>query len=152
MAVFKQKEKINAPVSGKLFPLTKVSDPVFSQGLMGEGFAIDPVSAKVCAPADSVIKAVFPTKHALTLTSDNGLDILIHIGIDTIRLNGVGFQVEVGEGQKVNSGETLVIFDPEQIKAEKLDDTVMVLFPEAKNLNLKIDEKDVQERDLIFKN
>lgn len=151
MGFFSRKEKLVAPVSGNLIPLSRVSDPVFSQGMMGEGFAVEPTNAKVVAPIDGVIKSIFPTKHALTLTSNQGRDLLIHIGIDTVQLKGVGFQVLVEDGQRVSSGESLVIFDCDQIKAEKLSDVIMVLFPEDKDIKLEVSEKKVSEGELLFK-
>lgn len=151
MGFFCRKEKLVAPVSGNLIPLSKVSDPVFSQGMMGKGFAVEPKNAKIVAPVDGVIKSIFPTKHALIITSDHGHGILIHIGIDTVQLKGVGFQVLVEEGQRVSVGEALMIFDCDQIKEENLSDVVMVLFPEDQDIKIEVREKSVSEGDFLLK-
>ena len=135
MGFFSRKEKLVAPVSGNLIPLSQVSDPVFSQGMMGEGFAVEPTNAKVVAPIDGVIKSIFPTKHALTLTSNQGRDLLIHIGIDTVQLKGVGFQVLVEEGQRVSSGESLVIFDLTKSRRKNCQMLLWFYFPKIRVLN-----------------
>ena len=119
--------------------------------MMGNGFAVEPTSARVLSPVAGVIKSIFPTKHALTLTSEQGRDVLIHIGIDTVQLKGVGFQVLVEEGHKLFVGEPLIIFDCDQIRAEKLSDVVMVLFPEEKNIAFNVTEKDIVGGEILFK-
>lgn len=109
-------ESVKAPMNGELLSIEDVPDQVFSGKMMGDGFAIDPIDGVVVAPIDGKITTVFPTKHAIGITSDNGLEVLIHIGIDTVKLNGEGFHVFVDEGDHVKSGEKLVEFDHEYIK------------------------------------
>ena len=129
------------PVRGNVVPLSSVHDEVFASEAMGTGFGVFPSSGEIYSPTKATVTAIFPTKHAISLVTKNGMEILIHIGIDTVQLKGVGFQVLVEEGQRVSSGESLVIFDCDQIKAEKLSDVVMVLFPEDKGIKLEVSEK-----------
>jgi len=108
--------KIQSPLDGELVPLTEVEDEVFSSGAMGQGAAIIPTDGKLVAPFDSKITSFFPTKHAIGLTDENGIELLIHIGMDTVQLNGQHFTSSVKEGQKVKQGESLVDFDVSAIQ------------------------------------
>lgn len=108
--------KIQSPLSGELVPLTEVEDEVFSSGAMGKGAAILPTDGKLVAPFDSKITSFFPSKHAIGLTDENGIELLIHIGMDTVQLNGEHFSSSVAEGQEVKQGDTLVNFDVEAIQ------------------------------------
>lgn len=108
--------KIHSPLDGELVPLTEVEDEVFSSGAMGQGAAIIPTDGKLVAPFDSKITSFFPTKHAIGLTDENGVELLIHIGMDTVQLNGKHFTSSVEEGQKVKQGESLVNFDVSAIQ------------------------------------
>lgn len=100
-----------APLSGELIPLENVSDPAFSQKMLGDGIAISPTNSKVLAPFDGIVSAIFPTGHAIGLRSAAGLECLIHIGIDTVSLNGDGFKLLVRENQKVGVGDPLITLD-----------------------------------------
>ncbi len=111
------KEVIASPVSGKIIPLKNLQDKAFSEGAIGHGVAIDPSSGKVFAPCNGTIMTVFPTKHAIGIISDNGAEILIHIGMDTVKLDGQYFESHISEGQKVKKGDLLVTVDLEKIKA-----------------------------------
>lgn len=102
---------ITAPINGKVIDITEVPDPVFSQKMMGDGIAIDPVDGEVVSPIDGEVIQVFPTKHAVGLKSKSGLEILIHIGLETVQLNGEGFETFVNAGDRVKRGELLVRFD-----------------------------------------
>ncbi|MCF1684676.1 beta-glucoside-specific PTS transporter subunit IIABC [Tetragenococcus halophilus] len=108
--------KIQSPLSGELVPLTEVEDEVFSSGAMGKGAAILPTDGKLVAPFDSKITSFFPSKHAIGLTDENGIELLIHIGMDTVQLDGKHFSSSVEEGQEVKQGDTLVNFDVEAIQ------------------------------------
>ncbi|WP_175639678.1 PTS sugar transporter subunit IIA [Metabacillus schmidteae] len=116
-SIFSKKEKRRtievffAPLSGSLIELENVPDPVFSQKLMGEGIAIEPVEGNVVSPINGQVIQVFHTKHAIGLRSEIGIEWLIHIGLETVGLNGVGFDVQVKEGQKVKVGDPLMTFD-----------------------------------------
>ncbi|MCO7126686.1 N-acetylglucosamine-specific PTS transporter subunit IIBC [Sporolactobacillus shoreicorticis] len=109
-------ESVCAPIKGKLLSITDVPDKVFSEKMMGDGFAIDPEEGLVVSPVDGKVSGVFPTKHAIGLTGSDGLEVLIHIGIDTVTLNGEGFINYVQEGEGVVKGQKLISFDIEAIK------------------------------------
>ncbi|MBO0453005.1 beta-glucoside-specific PTS transporter subunit IIABC [Candidatus Enterococcus murrayae] len=121
-------EDVLSPVAGELVSLETVADETFSSGAMGEGFAVRPANGKVVAPIDGEITMVFPTGHALGIRNKDGIEILIHIGIDTVSMNGEGFKKHVSEGDQVRKGELLIEFDPLMIKEAGLDSTVMVVF------------------------
>jgi phosphocarrier protein FPr len=102
---------ILAPLSGELVPLEAVPDPVFSQKMVGEGMAIDPLSNTLCAPCDGEIAQLHPSGHAITVVGADGIQVLMHIGLDTIKLRGLGFSPRVKRGDKVRQGEPLIEFD-----------------------------------------
>lgn len=106
-----------APITGSVLPLTEVPDPVFSQKMAGDGIAIMPTEGLVVAPVSGKVAFLFPTSHAISLVSDSGLELLIHIGIDTVKLNGEGFQAFVRVGDEVKAGDKLIQFDLDRIKA-----------------------------------
>jgi glucose-specific phosphotransferase system IIBC component len=97
-----------APIDGKVLPLTEVPDAVFSQKMMGDGFAIEPANGNVVSPVDGTISAVFPTKHAIGITAEDGSELLIHFGIDTVSLEGKGFELLVEQGAKVKAGQLIL--------------------------------------------
>ncbi len=111
-------EILFSPLSGKIVPLEKVPDTAFSSLAMGKGVAIEPTQGILYAPCDGTVKSVFPTGHAVTFTTDNGAEILIHIGIDTVKLKGKYFEKFVVNEQHVKKGQKLISFDAEQIKKE----------------------------------
>lgn len=106
-----------SPIRGKVVALSEIKDEVFSSGAMGKGIAIEPEEGKVYAPADGEITTFFPTGHAIGLTTDNGMEILIHVGMDTVEMNGDGFTPKKKQGDKVKRGELLLEFDIDKIKA-----------------------------------
>ncbi|MCL7745710.1 glucose PTS transporter subunit IIA [Halalkalibacter alkaliphilus] len=108
-------DKIVTPVQGNILPLTDVPDEVFSKKMMGDGFAIEPANGTICTPVNGTIINVFPTKHAIGIKSENGLELLVHVGIDTVTLNGKGFETFVQEGQKVKAGQKIVEVDLDYI-------------------------------------
>lgn len=105
-----------APISGKLLTLEEVPDPVFSQKMMGDGIAIEPSEGKVVSPIEGEVLQVFPTKHAIGLKAQNGAEILIHIGLETVSMQGEGFETHITEGSKVKVGDLLVTFDLNLVK------------------------------------
>lgn len=129
MGLFSRKkvDKFVAPASGELIHLDKVSDPVFSQKLMGDGFAITPDQDEIFAPIGGVIGTVFPTKHALMITSDHGLEVMLHLGIDTVELNGKPFETFVKEGDTVKAGQKLATMALAQVKAANKDTAIMTI-------------------------
>ncbi len=122
-----QNETIQTPIVGDVVALSDVNDPVFSSGAMGQGIAVKPSQDVVYAPADAEVTIVFPTGHAYGLRTANGAEILIHVGIDTVSMNGEGFNHKVAQGDKVKAGDVLGTFDSNKIAAAGLDDTTMVI-------------------------
>lgn len=108
--------KIFAPISGKYIPLTEIPDTVFSEGVLGLGCGIEPDDGKVYSPVDGVVQTVAETKHAIGLVADNGAEFLIHVGMDTVEMNGLGFTPKVKAGQRVKAGQLLLEFDADAIK------------------------------------
>ena len=122
-----QDETIISPIVGSAVALSDVNDPVFSSGAMGQGIAIKPTEGVVYAPADAEVTIAFATGHAYGLKTANGAEILIHVGIDTVSMNGEGFDQKVSQGSKVKAGDVLGTFDSAKIAAAGLDDTTMVI-------------------------
>lgn len=113
-------EIIPAPLAGKVIPLSEVPDAVFSSGAMGKGFAIEPTDNKLYAPFDSSVVMLAPTKHAIGLRSEFGVELLVHVGIDTVSLDGSAFTLHIKEGSKVKKGDLLMTFDQEAIECKGL--------------------------------
>lgn len=114
----KEIEELNiyAPVNGQIVPIEEVPDPVFSQKMMGEGVAIITSNGNIHAPVNGTVIQVAPTKHAVGLRADDGSEILIHVGLETVALKGEGFNVAISEGDKVSAGQLLIEVDWEYIK------------------------------------
>lgn len=112
-----RKEIVTAPINGAIMPLSTSKDEAFAQGILGKGVLIQPESGEVVAPFDGTVMTLFPTKHAIGLVSDNGLELLIHIGIDTVQLDGKFFTPHVKQGDKVKRGQKLMSFDIKAIQA-----------------------------------
>ena len=122
-----QNETLVTPIVGDVVALADVNDPVFSSGAMGQGIAVKPSQGVVYAPADAEVSIAFPTGHAFGLKTTDGAEVLIHVGIDTVSMNGEGFEAKVAQGDKVKAGDVLGTFDSNQIAAAGLDDTTMVI-------------------------
>lgn len=122
-----QDETIQTPIIGDVVALADVNDPVFSSGAMGQGIAVKPSQGVVYAPADAEVSIAFPTGHAFGLKTTDGAEVLIHVGIDTVTMNGEGFEAKVAQGDKVKAGDVLGTFDSNKIAAAGLDDTTMVI-------------------------
>ena len=120
-------QTIQTPIVGDVVALSDVNDPVFSSGAMGQGIAVKPSQGVVYAPADAEVSIAFPTGHAFGLKTTNGAEVLIHVGIDTVTMNGDGFEAKVAQGDKVKAGDVLGTFDSNKIAAAGLDDTTMVI-------------------------
>ena len=129
-----------SPLNGELVPLKEVSDEVFSSGMLGEGIAIEPNNGKLVAPCAGVVGHIFDTQHAMNIVSDFGCEILLHIGLDTVKLKGKGFNVKVKEGQRVNKGDILCEFDSKIIKGAGLKTTTPMVITNA-NEFAKIDAR-----------
>ena len=139
MALFKKKIKLTSPMTGEVVDISQTSDPVFSGKMVGDGVTIIPTDGDVLAPIDGKIVQMFDTGHALAIES-NGIQILIHIGLDTVELNGQGFTKIAQEGQEVKQGDLLIKVDLEKIKAlGKSTESPMVIVEAAgKSLNKKL--------------
>ncbi len=150
-ALVKQ-EVIVSPIKGDVLPLSEVKDEVFSQGLLGKGVAIEPKEGKVVAPVDGTLTTLFPTHHALGITSDNGAEILIHVGMDTVQLEGKCFTPKVKQGERVKAGQVLLEFDIKGIKEAGYPVTTPVIVSNSDNYLdiIGTDKKDINtEEDLL---
>lgn len=112
---------IQAPIEGTVYAITEVNDPVFREKIVGDGVAILPSKGRVVAPADGTVSLMFETKHAISLKSEQGVEILIHVGLDTVKLQGEHFKAHVKTGDVVTAGDLLLEFDMEKIKAAGYD-------------------------------
>lgn len=129
---------IAAVVSGEIIPIEETKDAVFSEKMMGDGVAILPGKDWIVAPCSGTVSMLYPTLHAFGITRDDGLEILIHIGIDTVSLNGKGFQSFVKEGQKVKAGDKVIRVDKQGLEDKGVDLTTMIIFPNCEfQLDLK---------------
>lgn len=120
----KKKDKrieIGAPVKGKAVPISQVSDPTFGEEILGKGVAIQPADGKIYAPADGTIEMLFDTKHAVSMTTTEGVELLVHIGLDTVALKGEHFTAHKGNGDAVKKGDLLISVDLEAVKAAGYD-------------------------------
>ena len=118
---------IESPLSGTVMPLSSVNDEVFSKGFMGKGVAISPTLGEVYAPFDGEVVSVFPTKHAIGLKSNAGVELLIHIGLDTVNLKGKHFDTQIKAGDTVKSGQLIEKFDYKAIQKDGYDITVPII-------------------------
>lgn len=132
--LFDKKQKICAPVEGKVVPLDTVNDEVFSKKLAGDGVAIEPTGEVVVAPCDGMLTLLFKTNHAFAIVTDEGAEILIHIGIDTVDLKGEGFIPLAKQNQKVKAGDKILKFDSEFIIQKGCELTTMVLIANHQSL------------------
>ncbi len=137
-------ENIVSPVEGKLIPIEKVNDTTFSEKVLGDGVAIIPENGKVYAPADGMIAAVFDTKHLVGLKTDNGTELLIHVGINTVELGGRFFEVHVNVNDYVKKGDLLLEFDKESIEAEGYDTVVLVIATDL-DKNKRLEKSNIEE-------
>ncbi|EOL42301.1 PTS system, glucose subfamily, IIA component [Enterococcus phoeniculicola] len=136
---FKKKNiEIYSPVKGEVIELAEVNDPVFSQKMMGEGFAVIPSDSIVYSPVAGTIKSIFPTNHAISIHSSHGLDVLLHVGIDTVTLKGKGLYPKVTVGQKVAIDDELLTMDVQYLKEQEKENTIIVVFPEVKDKSYSI--------------
>ncbi|GMO55736.1 MAG: hypothetical protein Ta2G_15150 [Termitinemataceae bacterium] len=147
------KNSLFAPLSGEVLRIEDVNDEAFSSGALGKGIAIRPSEGKLYAPCNATVDFVFETKHAFNLIAANGAEILIHIGLDTVKLGGEPFEPKVNTGDEVKKGDLLCIIDLEKIKSYGLDTATPILIANPENFtNLTFSEnKTVQVGDEIIK-
>ena len=124
-------EEVYSVADGEVIALEQVKDPVFSQKMMGDGFAVEPANGNIVSPVSGTVSSIFPTKHALGLVTEAGLEVLVHIGLDTVSLEGKPFTVHVAEGQKVAAGDLLVTADLDAIRAAGRETSTVVVFTNA---------------------
>ena len=124
-------EEVYSVADGQVIALEQVKDPVFAQKMMGDGFAVEPANGNIVSPVSGTVSSIFPTKHALGLVTEAGLEVLVHIGLDTVSLEGKPFTVHVTEGQKVAVGDLLVTADLEAIREAGRDTSTIVVFTNA---------------------
>ena len=121
-------EEVYSVADGQVVALEQVKDPVFAQKMMGDGFAVEPANGNIVSPVTGTVSSIFPTKHALGLVTESGLEVLVHIGLDTVSLEGKPFTVHVSEGQKVAAGDLLVTADLDAIRAAGRETSTVVVF------------------------
>ena len=129
-----------SPADGHILPLDQVKDEVFAGRVLGDGFAVELTSGRILSPADGTIEAAFDTGHAVGIRTENGMEILIHIGINTVELGGKGFRLHVSQGQKVRRGDCLVDVDLEEVRKSGKDLTTMVIFTTGESVDVKSGE------------
>lgn len=149
----KNKNEIFSPANGKAVHLENVSDPVFSQKILGEGIAISPTSNDIYSPVDGTLVNLFETKHAFAVVNDQGVEILIHIGVDTVKLNGNHFNFTVSQGDKVSKGQKIGTADFKAIREAGYDDVILVIITNTDKFNSIIpiaEDSDVSEESVIL--
>lgn len=130
----KREERLFAPVTGECVPLSSVPDEAFSSGMLGKGFGVTPTLGEIYAPIDGKVESIAVGKHAYTILSDSGLDVLIHIGVDTVTLGGEGFSPQVMEGQRVRAGDLLARVALDVIRQKELSDAVTVIVTNSERI------------------
>uniref|UniRef100_UPI00403E2590 PTS sugar transporter subunit IIA n=1 Tax=Enterococcus sp. DIV0849a TaxID=2230879 RepID=UPI00403E2590 len=121
--------------NGEVIAIDQVDDPVFSQKMMGDGFAVIPTDTTIYAPIDGTITSIFPSKHALGITTTEGIEVLIHMGLDTIEMKESAFTIHVVEGQKITAGEIIATADLDKIKSAGKQTTMIVVFTNGEKIN-----------------
>lgn len=149
----KKLDEIGAPVAGEAIASSEVNDPTFAEEMLGKGMAIKPASGRVVAPCDATVDMMFETGHAVSLTADNGAELLIHVGIDTVNLQGKHFTVHAAAGEKVKKGQLLIEFDREAIAAEGYDTVTPVVLCNSDDFATveAVTGKTVAEGDAVLK-
>jgi sugar PTS system EIIA component len=136
---------IMQPLEGEILPLDVVPDPVFSQKMIGDGFAVNPTNGTVISPVDGEVISVFPTKHAVSIKSTDGREILIHVGLETVSLNGEGFTSLVSDGERVKKGQKLLEADLQTIKDKVPSIITPVIFTNlAENEKVVIEDQKIK--------
>lgn len=150
MGLFNKKKttELFNPVRGNVVPLSSVHDEVFASEAMGTGFGVFPNSGEIYSPTKATVTAIFPTKHAISLVTKNGMEILIHIGIDTVELNGEGFDILVQTDDKVDKDTLLAKVNIDYLEKQHKKTDVMVIFTNLKDkkLNLDLGENQAQNK------
>ncbi|WP_186670959.1 PTS glucose transporter subunit IIA [Sporosarcina sp. BP05] len=148
----KRKLEIYAPVNGQIVPLDQVPDPVFSEKMMGEGIAIMPDNGNIHAPVEGTVVLVSDTKHAIGLRSNDGTEILIHIGLETVALKGEGFTVLVAAGDKVSVGQSLIEVDWDYIRehAKSIITPIVITNSAERNVQLEVTKEGIMGETVLM--
>ena len=148
---FKNKKYIDifSPCEGTYTPLSEVEDNFFSKGFAGQGFSVKPSSNEIFSPVNGIVRSIFPTKHAIAIECDNGLELLLHIGIDTVKLKGEGMEVLISEGERVKVGDSLAKVDFNKVRAAGYLDNVLVIVSNAKSFNIKANKICVKSGEVV---
>jgi len=146
-------ETISAPIKGEAVPLSEVNDGMFSEEILGKGVAIKPAEGVVVSPISGTITATFDSKHAIGLTSDNGMELLIHVGIDTVQLDGEGYEYFVEKDQRVEVGDKLIEFDLEGIANKGYDTITPVVITNSADYGdiISLNKSEVAEGEQVIK-
>ena len=145
--------KVYSPLIGEAVPLSEVNDPVFAEEMMGKGAAIKPMEGQVFAPCDGEVITVFRTLHAITIKSDSGAEMIIHVGLETVGLNGKHFEAHVTDGSKIKKGDLLLTFDLDQIKAAGYDTITPIVITNSAEFE-QVDvtgKKEVSNKDWLIR-
>lgn len=133
-----KKDELNAYCQGQVIQLEDIKDAMFSKGMIGDGIAIEPENGDIYSPIDGTVTMVFPTKHALGIHSEEGLDVLIHAGIDTVKLKGEGFEAFVEEGEIVKKGQLLLKMNLKTVENHHFEKSVICVITEPRGLDFEI--------------
>lgn len=152
-AASKSDQEVLSPIEGTIVDLAEVPDPAFASGAMGKGIAIEPSTGRVVAPFDGTVTVAFKKKHALAVVSDSGAEILVHVGVDTVKLDGQHFISYIEEGDRVKAGDLLLEFDIEQIKAAGYHTVTPIIVTNSADYNDVIPQASgqVSSKDLLLK-
>lgn len=137
-APLKETTELYVPMKGEVLSVAQSADEVFASKALGDGIAIDPEDGMVCAPCDGTVSLLFPTRHAVGITADTGVEVLIHIGINTVQLDGQGFEAFVSQGDKVKRGDKLIRADLDLIKENGMNPQTMMILPEGGGLEVSV--------------
>lgn len=142
-------KRIFVPVNGRAIDITKVSDTMFAEKIIGDGMAIIPNDTEICSPMDGVIESIYPTNHAFIVKAEDGYQILVHIGVDTVTLNGEPFERIAQIGDRVHQGECVIKSDYSLIESKGIDPVVIVVAPEYLIIQ-KSEEKETGTQQILF--
>lgn len=147
-----ERDSVMAPFSGAVIPLNELKDDAFSQGVLGKGVGIEPMDGKVLSPVDGTVTTLFPTLHAIGLTADSGIELLIHIGLDTVQMGGRGFTAHIKEGDRVKKGQHIMDVDLNAVKAAGFSTQTPVIITNSSDLLdiIPLDNKTVQAGDELI--
>lgn len=139
-----------SPAQGLVCPLTQVEDPVFAQKMMGDGFAINLQAGEIVAPFDAEVTLAFPTKHAYGLRNKQGVEVLIHLGLDSVKLNGEGFRSMVVVGDQLKQGDVIAIVDLAFIREKGISLVSPIVFPNGEQITLQVKQQPVNKLEKVI--